>query len=159
MDSNIQDMMIKKISSLAKRRKEEVLAELMVSLSQCIEKNIQLITLYKRLTLFPKLVKEIEPYTGLTIEDLRRFCEFDYLVPTTPEETILLDQTIRNLLCCSKKNNKKDNSATSGKGHFPKENHIEKINRLRLIITEQERIITVLRKRLPKADIAGRCQN
>lgn len=158
MDSNIQDMMIKKIVSLAKRRKEEVLAELMVALSQCIEKNIQLITLYKRLNLFPKLVKEIEPYTGLKIEDLRPFCEFDYLVPTTPEEIILLDQTIRNLLCCSKKNNKKDNSSSSGKGNFPNVNHKEKINRLRLIITEQERIITVLRKRLPKADIAVRCQ-
>jgi len=152
MDDRLQSKLIKGIKVLAGTDNEALLTEWLVSVCQCIEKNLQLIKLYERLTLFPESVKALEPYTGLTMDDLRPFCGFNNLVPTTLKEIVSLDQNLRRLLYDSLNKKADETCFPPAQGRASKTWHREKIRRLRIVITEQERIITALKKRLQKAD-------
>jgi len=152
---HIQNQIIKGIASLAKTKDEAMFAELMVTISQCLEKNIQLIALYDRLTLFPEFAKEIEPYIGLTIDDLSGFHHRSDIGPTTPEGIVSLDRDIKYLLCpCRHVKN------TEGwqRPEEPADSHQKqegKLSRLHKIISEQEQVIRILRSQVAKVTLRG----
>ncbi|MFQ5580862.1 MAG: hypothetical protein ACE5FZ_09635 [Nitrospiria bacterium] len=152
MDDILQMELIKGIKVLAGTDHEAFFTEWLVSICQCSEKNLQLIKFYERLTFFPESVKALEPHTGLTMDDLRPFCGFNDLAPTTLEEIVSLDQILRQLLYLSL-NKKEDGTWLPSVDRRPsKTHHRKKIKRLRIIITEQERLINSLKKRLQKSE-------
>lgn len=156
MDLNIQHKIIKGIAALAKTKDEALFAEWMVMLSQCIEKNIQRIAFYERLALFPEFVKAVEPYTGLTMDDIIPFCHRSDVVPTTPEGIVSLDRNIRHLLCpCRHLKDTSQRHQIEETGGFNSKKERE-LSRLHKIISDQEQVIRVLRNQVAKGTLWGR---
>ncbi len=158
MEKNIQNQIMKGIAALAKTKDEVMFAELMVTISQCIEKNIQLITFYERLSLFPEFAKEIEPYTGLTMDDLDRFYQRSDIAPITPEGIVSLDRNIKYQLCpCRHLTETSQRHLLEESKHFHPKKEGE-ISRLYTIISEQEQIIRILRSQVAKGTALGMYQ-
>lgn len=153
----IQKQIIKGILSLSQTKKEELLTQYYVVLSQCIDKNVELISSIRTFSLYPELLSSLQPYTGYTIEELEYLSglseKLPHSVPNTPKEIIAVDLKLRYLLCPVNRGDKKFHEHLES---LPKGLLIEThdgqcdATKLRQVLLEKERLIRALRAQILK---------
>ncbi len=162
----LQNQLIKGIVSLAKIGKEDLLAQYFIFLSQRIDNNIELFTFHEQLSLYPHLLREIQPYIGLTMKELQYLSglsrKVSDLVPTTIEEIIEIDRYLRFLLCPNQLSDHRRHSHsiyTSKDKKTAQQPHRCEARKLRIILGEKEKLIRALMAQVNKLKVRHRIQS
>ncbi|MBI3803589.1 MAG: hypothetical protein HY282_07475 [Nitrospirae bacterium] len=159
-NGKIQQLILKGILSLSQTRREEFLTHYYLTVAQCIDKNIELISSIRTFSQYPDLLSMLQPYTGYTMNELQRLSklreELPPSVPTTPEEIVLVDMELRHLLCPGNQTTKQVHSHSERRHktmlRVSPERRSE-TSKLRQLVAEKESVIRALMIQIVKLKV------
>jgi|GEM_PF-3968236 len=159
-DGKIQTQILKGILSLSQTRREELLMQYYLIVSQCIDKNIHLIGAIRTFSQYPDLFSLLQPYTGYSMEGLQYLAGLNdslpFSLPTRPDDIIVVDRELRYLLCPGNQNGKETHSHSEKLQRSIRRGSNDRrgeLGKLRQLLSEKENLIRAQRGQIAKMRI------